>query len=202
MGKLRQAVLDHSAIMAGLGESYSALAQRSITLSLTPRRRIATSTAPDADSPKESVLVTQKTKSHGKFPQSNQTTPNDSKGKPRTLFQSTRVVLIGARAPRATRRTGHIGNYNFLEDHPYDIRGIMAESKNHYKIRWAGEDPDGNKWIDTWVPKDHADEGAKEDWEFRKSWGRQKEFDDRSEDPDQDSDVDSDEDSEGSSDED
>lgn len=54
----------------------------------------------------------------------------------------------------------------------------MEESEKHYKIRWAGKDPDGNEWIDTWVPKCYAVALAKNDWEKRKGEGRKEEFDD------------------------
>lgn len=54
----------------------------------------------------------------------------------------------------------------------------MEESERHYKIRWAGKDPDGNDWIDTWIPKYLAHAGARRDWQKRKGEGRKGEFDD------------------------
>jgi hypothetical protein len=61
----------------------------------------------------------------------------------------------------------HSDNYTFYRDRYYKIQGIMAETKAKYHIRWAGKDSAGGNYVDTWVPKGHANKRAVTDWRKR-----------------------------------
>jgi hypothetical protein len=61
----------------------------------------------------------------------------------------------------------HSDNYTFYRDRYYKIQGIMAETKAKHHIRWAGKDSAGGNYVDTWVPKGHANKRAVADWRKR-----------------------------------
>lgn len=80
----------------------------------------------------------------------------------------------------------HPDNYRFDPLRRYKIRGIFAEKKGMYHIRWARTDPKGVRFQDSWVPKKefarkgkkYANDAAVRDWERRKAQGRQLVFND------------------------
>jgi hypothetical protein len=61
----------------------------------------------------------------------------------------------------------HPDNYTFYRHRYYKIEGIMAETKTKYHIRWAGTDSAKNPYVDTWVPKGHANKRAVTNWRRR-----------------------------------
>lgn len=67
----------------------------------------------------------------------------------------------------------------------WKIRGIVKESKSHYKIAWKGwtRDDSGQRveWDDFWVHKSFVNDKAREDWDGRKKTeARWRELDDNS----------------------
>jgi hypothetical protein len=99
---------------------------------------------------------------------------------PSTSVKSGRVVKKGqakpisksnGRAPKKPARV-HSDNWDFDPDQEYRIRGIIAERKKEYKIRWAGKDSAGGDFVDTWVPRSFANNLAKLDWALRKEQNR------------------------------
>jgi hypothetical protein len=70
----------------------------------------------------------------------------------------------------------HYDNYTFHRRRYYKIRGIMAETKTKYRIRWAGKDSTGGDYVDTWVPKHHANKRVVTDWRTRVAEGKEDKF--------------------------
>jgi len=65
----------------------------------------------------------------------------------------------------------------------WKIRGIVKDSKSHYKVAWKGSTKDENghrvDWDDFWVHKSYVNDKAKEDWNRRKGTkDRWRDFDD------------------------
>lgn len=83
---------------------------------------------------------------------------------------------------KSHRPAWHPDNYNADPDVWYDIRGIIAETKTTYRIEWAGTDSAGGLYVDTSVPKGHANDPAVAEWEKKV---REREQDDTLEEEDE-----------------
>jgi hypothetical protein len=91
--------------------------------------------------------------------------------------QAKPISKANGRVPKKPARV-HRDNWDFDPDQEYKIRGIMAERKGEYKIKWAGKDSAGDDFVDTWVPRSFANNLAKLDWALRKEQNRRRSFND------------------------
>lgn len=91
--------------------------------------------------------------------------------------QAKPISKSNGRVPKKPARV-HPDNWDFDPDQEYRIRGIIAERKGEYKIKWAGKDSAGEDFVDTWVPRSFANNLAKLDWALRKEQNRRRSFND------------------------
>lgn len=140
------------------------------------------STATNANPmPRKGHATTPKATSSRPAPAPNTTKKSSKQGTQQPPIASTAVTagrVKKGQAKTISKTTGrvpkkpvsvHPDNFNFEPNQEYRIRGIMAETKAKFKIRWAGKDSAGGNFRDTWVPRSFAKELARLDWALRKA---------------------------------
>ncbi|KAI5120075.1 hypothetical protein M0805_002636 [Coniferiporia weirii] len=54
-------------------------------------------------------------------------------------------------------------------DDLWDVVEILAEKSRTYLIKWAGADPEGNPWPDSWVPRQDVTDDLVSEWKAKKA---------------------------------
>ena len=58
----------------------------------------------------------------------------------------------------------------------YEVKSIVDETKTTYQISWEDDEVTGEKFLDTWEPKQNVNQLAIDDWERQKRAERSKPF--------------------------
>ena len=58
---------------------------------------------------------------------------------------------------------------NVDPEREYKLKSIVGESATEYLINWEDDEETGEKFENTWEPKDHANQEAVDDWEAQKA---------------------------------
>ena len=77
-------------------------------------------------------------------------------------------LILDLSSLKMADRTSHFVPKDDDDETLWDVKKILDERADRYLIRWAGVDPAGRPWEDSWVPRCDVTDDLVLDWNSRR----------------------------------